>query len=165
MTVIAISYTWNQTWIDGKCVEAHPDPAMYYLGIVRKVLRFMLKTKEYGGKRAYLFWVSVVCLSRPAYHHADGRASRAGLDVAFSSLHRRFDRRGLHRRKASADGRSLHGHDGSVVRQRAHDDLDADGRASEIARLLHARVVRGARRCIASESLASPGRELLRVST
>ena len=56
MTVIAISYTWNQTWIDGECLEAHPDPAMYYLGIVRKVLRFMLKTNEYSGKQAYLFW-------------------------------------------------------------------------------------------------------------
>ena len=56
MTVIAISYTWNQTWRDGKCVEAHPDPAMYYLSIVRKVLRLMLGTDEYKGKRAYLFW-------------------------------------------------------------------------------------------------------------
>ena len=56
MTVIAISYTWNQTWLDGKCVEAHPDPSMYYLAIVRKVLRLMLKTKEYKGKQAYLFW-------------------------------------------------------------------------------------------------------------
>ena len=30
MTVVAISYTWNQTWQDGECVEAHPDPSMYY---------------------------------------------------------------------------------------------------------------------------------------
>ena len=61
MTVVAISYTWNQTWQDGECVEAHPDPAMYYLGIVKKVLRHMLKTKEYGGQeiegqQVYLFW-------------------------------------------------------------------------------------------------------------
>ena len=56
MTVIAISYTWNQTWQDGKRLEAHPDPTMYYLDIVRKVLRFMLETEEYKGKQAYLFW-------------------------------------------------------------------------------------------------------------
>ena len=60
MTVVAISYTWNQTWQDGECVEAHPDPSMYFLGVVQKVLRFMLKTKEYKKTRAYLFWVSVV---------------------------------------------------------------------------------------------------------
>ena len=62
MTVIAISYTWNQTWRDGKCLEAHPDPSMYFLGVVQKVLRFMLKTQEYRDTRAYLFWVSVVPL-------------------------------------------------------------------------------------------------------
>ena len=56
MTVVAISYTWNQTWRDGKRLEAHPDPTMYYLDIVRKVLRFMLETMEYKGKKAYLFW-------------------------------------------------------------------------------------------------------------
>ena len=56
MTVVAISYTWNQTWLDGVRLEDHPDPSMYYLEIVRKVLRYMLTTAEYKGKQAFLFW-------------------------------------------------------------------------------------------------------------
>ena len=61
---VAISYTWNQKWGKDGCLEAHPDPSVYYLGMVCKTLHVMSKTREYNRAMAAVcfFWVRAACL-------------------------------------------------------------------------------------------------------